>query len=157
MGEVNVMKFILVLTLMFNFLYAEGGHYKSYIPWETDSVFSAWLIKRYVDENATFSTVPKSQKIKKQFAINTSYSNMRRSARFTAFEATARIYKLDNKCIDRLKPIIRVLEMTPWRKHEDMHSFRFEVGFVPLFPKEDGEQSLQSAFDYIDKYCEDIK
>jgi len=151
------MKFILILTLVLNFVYAEDGHYKSYVPWETDSVFVAWLIKRHVDKNAVFSTVPKSEKIEKEFAINTSYSEMRRSSRFTAFEATARIYKLDNKCIDKLKPIIRVLEMTPWRKHEDMRSFRFEVGFVPLFPKEDGKQSLQSAFDYIDKYCEDTK
>ncbi len=157
MDRVIIMKYFLVFLLLVNLLYAEGRHYKSYVPWETDSILVAWLIKRYVDKDATFATVKKPTKIEKEYAINTSYSDMRRSSRFTAFEAAARIYKLDNVCIDKLKPIIRVLEMTPWRKHEDMRSFRFEEEIVPLFPTESGEQSLDDVFNYIDKYCEDKK
>ena len=150
------MKIFIILILSINLIYAEDRHYKSYVPWETDSIFVAWLIKRYVDKNAVFSTVPKPQKIDKEYAINTSNSKMRRSSRFTAFEAAVRIYNINDLCIDKLKPVIRILEMTPWRKHEDMNSFRFEEGIVKLFPKESGIQSLEKAFTYIDKYC-DIK
>jgi hypothetical protein len=151
------MKFVIALVLSISLAYAEGGHYKSYVPWETDSIFVAWLIKRYVDKDAVFSTIQKPEKIEKEYAINTSNSSMRRSSRFTAFEAAARIHNINNECIEKLRPIIRVLEMTPWRKHEDMRSFRFEEGIVPLFPAESGEQSLEDVFNYIDKYCEDKK
>jgi len=149
------MKTVISLMLMFSLgLSQDGGHYKSYMPWETDSVFVAWLIKRHVDKDAVFSAIKKPEKIEKDFAINTSYSDMRRSSRFTAFEAAARIHDVNNECVDKLRPIIRVLEMTPWRKHEDMKSFRFEEGIVPLFPSESGQQSLDKVFEYIDRYCE---
>lgn len=151
------MKKMILILLASSLLFAQGGHYKSYMPWETDSVFVAWLIKRHVDKDAVFSAIKKPEKIEKEFAINTSYSDMRRSSRFTAFEAAVRIYKIDDKCVDKLRPIIRVLEMTPWRKHEDMRSFRFEEGIVPLFPTESGQQSLEEVFMYIDNYCKETK
>jgi hypothetical protein len=157
MGRVNIMKFLLPLLILINLLYAEGGHYKAYMPWETDSIFVAWLIKRYVDKEAVFSTVPKSEKIAKKYAINTANSRMRRSARFTAFEEAARIYKIDNKCVEKLRPIIRILEMTPWRKEGDMHALHFEQGIVPLLPTKAGEHSLNKVFTYIDNYCKGVK
>ena len=151
------MKKTILIILTSTLLLAGGDHYKSYMPWETDSIFVAWLIKRHVDKDAVFSAIKKPQKIEKKFAINTSYSDMRRSSRFTAFEAAARIHNVSNECVDKLRPIIRVLEMTPWRKHEDMRSFRFELGIVPLFPEKSGQQSLEDVFNYIDKYCEETK
>lgn len=155
MGRTVVVKWFGVLMIMSSLLFSQEHHYKAYAPWETDSVFVAWLIKRHVDKDAIFSTVKKPEPIEKAFAINTSYSDMRRSARFTAFEAAVRIHGVQDACVDKLRPIIRVLEMTPWRKHEDMRSFRFEEGIVPLFPSENGQQSLEKVFVFIDKYCEE--
>lgn len=155
MGGAGIMKFILTLLVLVNLLYAEGGHYKAYAPWETDSVFVAWLIKRYVDKEAVFSSVPKSEKIEKKYAINTANSRMRRSARFTAFEEAARIYKINNRCVEKLRPIIRILEMTPWRKEGNIRALRFEQAIVPLFPSKTGEHSLEKVFAYIDNYCKD--
>lgn len=157
MGGLNILKTMILILLTSTLLYANGGHYKSYMPWETDSVFVAWLIKRHVDKDAVFSAINKPEKIEKKYAINTSYSSIRRSSRFTAFEVAARIFKVDNECVSKLRPIIRVLEMTPWRKHEDMRSYRFEEGIIALFPKQKGENSLERAFEYIDKYCKDTK
>ena len=157
MAKVDFMKFILLICILVIVSSANNKHYKSYMPWETDSIFVAWLIKRHVDKNAVFSAVQKPEKIEKQFAINTANSDIRRSARFTAFEMAAYIYKIDNKCIDKLRPIIRILEMTPWRKHENMDAVHFEMEITPLFPKEKGQQSLEKVFAYIDEYCRKTK
>lgn len=133
---------------------AHGAHYKTDRPWETDSVLVAWLIKKHVDHDAHFSSVPRNEKIAKKLSINTPYSPLRRSARFTAFDAASRMYKVKTSCVDKIKPLIRILELTPWRKHEYAEALRFEKGLAPLLPVEPGSGGLEDAFTYIDSFCD---
>ena len=148
---------IAILTLSIVSLSAQT--YKTYYPWESDSVLVAWTIDRFVDKNATFMTVDKKkEKIAKKNSINSSNSDLRRTARFTAFEMALHHYKIkSNGCIDELKRVIRVLEMTPWKKHEYLKALKFEEDFVPTFPSKIGEDGLDKAFETIDNFCKDSK
>ena len=108
MGKIG---FIVLLTITLSF----SQTYKTYYPWESDSVLVAWTIDKFVDKNASFISVDKKkEKINKKNAINSSTSNLRRTARFTAFEMTLHYYKIkSNGCTNALKRLIRILEMTP--------------------------------------------
>ncbi len=123
--------------------------YKTYSQWEIDALFVAWLISRHVDKDAAFRVVPKGTSIEAKYAINTPNSRFRRSGRETAFESALRHYDIHNDCSDKLTPIIRVLEMAPWRKSEDMHILSFESDVVTRL--KDG--NISAVFEYIDNYC----
>ena len=160
MGKTGVSK-ILILPFCLLLLGVAGNaysaHYKTDRPWETDSILVAWLIKYYVDKDAVFSSIPPGERIEKEFSINTPYSPLRRDARHTAFDAAARIFDVNSECIDKIRPLIRILEMTPWRKHEHLEAMRFEKELALLFPVEPGKGNLEDAFSYINSYCDSHK
>lgn len=151
----NAYKKIIALWLTFLMLVSSlpASVYKTYSQWEIDAVFVAWLISRHVDRDATFRIVPKSTQIDKNFSINTPNSKFRRSGKETAFESALRHYNIHNDCTNTLVPVIRVLEMAPWRKSEDIHILNFESHVVKLLK----EKGLSDVFGYIDNYCKGKK
>ncbi len=155
MGKFSVV--IGFLLLFQSAIYAKDNVYKTYYPWESDSVLVAWVIHKFVDSNATFIAVDKKvEKIGKKNSINSSNSKLRRTARFTAFEMALNYYKIkESKCTDELKRVIRVLEMTPWKKHEYEDILAFEEKFVTLFPKKLEDNNLTKSFEYLDNFCKD--
>jgi hypothetical protein len=134
-----------------------SSEYQSHYPYESDTILTSWLIKRYVDKDATFRSLPKSVKINKEHAINTPTSPFRRNARYTAYEMAKRHYNISDKCSDSLVRVIKVLEMMPWKKHEYEDILAFEEGLAPLFPQETGETDLSKVFAYIDQYCKELE
>ncbi len=156
MDKSIITKFLIIFFCLSLLGVAEKGfsaHYKTDRPWEIDSVLVAWLIKHYVDKDAVFSSVPRGEHIKKEFSINTPYSPLRRSARCSAFDAGVRIYKVKSQCVEKIRPLIRLLEITSWRKHEYPEALKFEQGLMPLIPLDPGIENLEKAFLYIDSYC----
>ena len=147
----NMYKKIVVLWLVPFMLLSSlfASEYKTYSRWEIDAVFVAWLISRHVDKNAEFHVVPKGTHIETKYAINTPNSRFRRSGRETAFESALRYYHIHNDCSDKLIPIVRVLEMAPWRKSENIHILKFESDAVRLLK----DENLSAVFGYIDNYC----
>jgi len=151
MGRIGRIIFISLSLLYLSF----ANEYKTYFPWESDTVFVAWVIKNYVDKNAKFKAVSKREKIEKNFSINTPFCDIKRNARFSAFEVSLHYYNIKNTiCIKKLQRLIRVLEMTPWKKHEFNDIVIFEKKFVSFFPKKIGEANLSKVFNYLDEYCQ---
>jgi len=138
---------------------AKNVIFKSYYPWESDSVLVAWVIHNYVDSNIKFiSFEKKKERIGKDNSINTADSKLRRTARFTAFEMALKYYEVEgDACTDQLKKLIRVLEMMPWKKQEFEEFVSFEDGFIPSFPQNIGDADLSKSFSYIDSYCKKKK
>jgi hypothetical protein len=150
-GAMGRFGFIILLILQ---TAISANSYKTYYPWESDSVLVAWVIDKFADTNASFIAVDKrKEKIGKKNSINSSNSKLRRTARFTAFEMALHHYKVDNSCTNKIKRVIRVLEMTPWKKNEYEDVLAFEEGFVTLFPTTIEDNNLTKAFLYIDKFC----
>jgi len=154
MGRVG---FLMLFLITIN---SYASVYKSYYPWESDSILVAWVIDKFVDKNASFIAVDKKEEklSTNENTINTSNSKLRRTARFTAFEMAVKYYNIkEDRCINRLKKIIRVLEMTPWKKEEYEDIVKFEERFVALFPKEIKDNNLSRAFKYLDNFCKEVK
>jgi len=151
-GSITMKLFLIwVSTLMF----ASATQYQNHYPFESDTILTAWLIKTYVDKDATFKSFPKTVTVNKEVALNTPNAYFKRSAKYTAYEMAKRKYDISDTCSDSLVKVIKVLEMMPWKKHEFMEILHFEEGLVPLFPKEVGDANLIHIFTYIDQYCKE--
>jgi hypothetical protein len=123
--------------------------YKTYAQWEVDALLVAWLISRYVEKNSKFEVVEKGTYIEKRYAINTPNSKFRRSGKETAFESALRQLNIHNSCTNILTPIIRIIELAPWRKSEHIHVLAFESDVMVQLQQQD----ISAAFNYIDNYC----
>lgn len=128
--------------------------YRTWAPWEIDSVLAAWAIKTYVNKDAQFVSIPRGTSVKSKFSIDIPPdSPYLRSAKQTAFEAVLRIHHIADDCTEKIKPIVRLLELAKWRKSESTLAQDFEIGLKPLLPVEPTEGNLQKAFEYIDRFC----
>ena len=143
----NILIVGLIMMVLLPSLHA--SLYKTYTRWEIDALFVAWIISRHVEPEAQFIVVPKGSDIEPSHAINTPRSRFHRSGRETAFESALRYYKIHTSCTEKLTPIIRILEMAPWRKSEDPKVLNFEHDIHTILQKSD----ISTAFDYIDHYC----
>ncbi len=152
MGRTTYKKYLIILFSFLLFLAPlNASVYKTYSQWEVDALFVAWLIKRYVEHDSEFVIVKKGTFIEKKLSINTPNSRFRRSAKETAFESALREFNIRNSCTDILTPIIRILELAPWRKSEYHHVLTFENSVVTRLK----EQDISAAFNYIDRYCKE--
>lgn len=138
----------LFMALSFS-LSLNASTYKTYTQWEVDALMSAWLISRFVESDAKFSIVKKGSIIDKEYAINTPNSKYRRGAKETAFESVLRQFSISDSCTKSLIPIIRVVELAPWRKSEYLYILNFENEIVDILNKD----GIERAFIYIDNYC----
>lgn len=149
------MKYIILIFILTISIFA--SKWELHYPYEIDSIATSWIIKRYIDKNATFVGYEKNVTLNKRFSINDKNSRFRRNGRFTAYEMAKRYYKISDKCTNRLVKIIKVLELMPWKKNEFEDVIEFENGLIPLLPKKSGDINLTKAFLYIDNYCKDKK
>jgi hypothetical protein len=132
---------------------AQGRLYTTWAPWQADSVLAAWALKRFVDPDAQFESAAGGTRLPADRALDTPDSPYRRTAARTAFEEVVRLHKLDFACIERLRPIIRVLELARWRKSESPQAEGFESALSQRLPREPGRGGLEPAFSYIDSFC----
>jgi len=129
----------------------------TWAPWEVDSALTAWVLRRHVWPQAIAETVARDSRISDGVMIDTPGANYRRSGTRTAFEAALRLHKIKTPCSDALRPIVRVLELAPWRKSEHADAEEFEAGFRPLLPRETRAGGLDAAFAYVDAYCRKLE
>ena len=151
-GVITVKLFYVWLSSIIS---VSATQYQMHDPIEIDTVLTAWLIKTYVDKNATFKSFPKSVTVKKEVAINTPNAYFRRNATYTAYEMAKRKYHISDTCSNSLVKVIKVLEMMPWKKQEFTTIMHFEEGLVPLFPDKVGDANLTKVFNYINHYCKE--
>ena len=150
----HLISIILVYGAMVTIVSAEKPSFYSWSPWETDSVLTAWAIKRYVFQGAIFASVPKGETLEMAQAINTPDANYRRSGTKTAFEMAVYHHQLQFACLPTLKPLIRLLELAPWRKSTNSEAVKFEYHIKRLLPSQPQQHGLEPAFQYIDQYCQ---
>lgn len=133
--------------------YSQAASYSTWVPWQVDSVAAAWVLKRYVQPDAKFSSVPRGTSLPTAMALDTPDSPYRRSGRMTAFEQALRLHKVDVSCRGDLKKVVRLLELAPWRKMENPAAEKFEHDLNLLLPAGPTAGGLEAAFNYIDNYC----
>lgn len=154
MGIITYKKTLIILLISLFYLSPlNASVYKTYSQWEIDAVFVAWLINRHVEKDSEFIIVEKGVFIESEYAINTPNSRFRRGGKETAFESALRQLNIHTSCTDSLTPIIRIIELAPWRKSEYIHVLTFESDIFTLLKKQD----ISAVFSYIDEYCKGEK
>ncbi len=104
-------------------------------PWEIDSTLAAWAIKRHVHPEAEFAALARGTDIPPETSVDVPNSPYRRSGTETAFDEVVRIHKIDSSCAKKIRPIVRLLELVPWRKTGNKEAEDFEHGLRPLLPQ----------------------
>jgi len=157
-GVVCKMKKILFIFLTGAVLIHAQTYY-AYFPYETDTVLTAWLIRKYKDPEAKFIPVKRgtSPAVSAECQINTSVSPYRRSARFTAFQTAVKKVGATGECIRRLERISRIVEMAPWRKQEFPEASTLQLKIHEALKDGHTAGSMEAAFPVIEKFCASIK
>jgi hypothetical protein len=133
---------------------AQGQTFSTWAPWETDSVAAAWVLKRQVYPDATFQSLPRGTAIE-GLALDVPTAPYHRTATSTTFEAAIEQHHLQTPCVARLTPLIRLLELAPWRKSTNPDAEAFEARLAPLLPLEPTVGGLDKAFALLDTFCQE--
>jgi len=81
---------------------------------EPDKGASTWLIKRFINKNASFRFQPAGTDFTSGLPFDVPQSPYRRSHRFTTFESLRRAYKIEDPTVIKLGKIIHDLEINTW-------------------------------------------
>lgn len=148
------MKKILLFFLFLNVLLSAKIYYV-YVPLESDTILTAWLIHRYQDSNATFVGVNKGSAIDAvpDQQINTPNGTYRRTSHFTAYEFTRHKFGINSKCSQFYDRISRILEMAFWQRDEFPKIVVFQRKLHDTLPKKTGVLNLNKTFKFLDTTC----
>ena len=142
-----------LLTLL-TWVAAQGQTFSTWAPWESDSVATAWVLKRHVYPDATFQSLPRGTPID-GLSLDVPTAPYHRTATATTFEAAIQRHNIQTPCVARLTPLLRLLELAPWRKSTNPEAEAFEARLVPLLPMEPTAGGLEKAFAVLDTFCQE--
>lgn len=133
---------------------AQGQTVSTWAPWETDSVATAWVLKRQVYPDAAFQSLPRGTPLE-GLSLDVPTAPYHRTATRTTFEAAIERHSIQTPCVARLTPLIRLLELAPWRKSTNPDAEAFEARLAPLLPLEPTVGGLEKAFALLDAFCQE--
>lgn len=119
---------------------------------EIDRCASAWLIKRYIDENAVFAFLTDEElMVAEHFSFDTPFSKYRRTHRASTFEALRQGYSVNNDRVDYLAEMIHEIEINYWNKGKKSKVARFKFELEKrLRGAPDNQTALNRCFNYLD-------
>lgn len=97
----------------------DAGAEHVYVTWEgsePDRGASAWFIKRFVDTQAEFKTVPQNAPLPAGTAFDVPESRFQRSARYSTFELLVNEYPVADPAVKRIAVIIHDIEINTWQR-----------------------------------------
>jgi hypothetical protein len=119
---------------------------------EIDRCASAWLLKRHVDEEATFDFLTDQElMVTEGFSFDTPFSEFRRTHTQSTFESIQKRYSLNDNRVVFLAKLIHELEINFWNKNIEKKAAQFQFELKKLLQdSEDNSTALQRCFDYLD-------
>jgi hypothetical protein len=126
-------------------------------PWEADSAIAAWLISRYVSQNAEFASVIASTPLigdQARYAIDIAGGQYVRTNDDSAAGAVMRAHKIADPCAQTLHRFSRVLELSAWRKGQFPEAVMFEQYLRPTLEAiTSNKHGTDVLFKAIDQWC----
>lgn len=119
---------------------------------EIDRCASAWLIKRYVDEDAEFNFLSDQRlMVTDAISFDTPYSELRRTHTHSTFESIQNKYLLNDDKIKFLAQLIHELEINFWNKQVEKKAVHFQFELEKILQETaDPHKALQQCFKYLD-------
>ncbi len=94
----------------------KGQIFSTWEDFEADKCASIWLIKRFIDENATIKIFPKGELIKEGIPFDTPDAQLRRYHNMSTFESLLKHYGLKDPRLIYIGKIIYDIEVNTWEK-----------------------------------------
>jgi hypothetical protein len=130
------------------------GFSKVYSTWDTfepDKCGSAWLIKRFVDKEATFKFYPKGELISSGIPFDTPEAELRRYHNMSTFESILRKYKLNDPVLIEMGKIFHDIEINFWGKKIREESEGVQNTILKIETDyNDPNEILERSFEYFD-------
>jgi len=131
-----------------------SGFSQVYSTWDTfepDKCGSAWLIKRFVDQEATFKFYPKGELIASGIPFDTPEAELRRYHNLSTFEFILKKYKLDDPVLIEMGKIFHDIEINFWGKKIREESEGLQKMILKIEADyHDPNEILIKSFEYFD-------
>jgi len=148
------MKKEIVWVLFLIFIHAVSAHAGSdspiYTTWdnmELDKCASVWLIKRFIDTNATFKFIPKGEFVPEGIPFDTPEAEIRRYHNMAAFEFILRKHKIEDPALKKIGEIIHDIEINYWGKKKYEESLKLNNTIQEIISDSNSpEESIKRSF-----------
>lgn len=126
--------------------------YVTGVVMEIDRCASAWLIKRYIDTRAEFRLLTDEELMTTEgIQFDTPFAELRRTHRFSTFEAIKHKFSVDNNFVEHIASLIHEIEINFWAKKANKKAAKFEYELKQIIDKAtDNKAALAGCFSYLD-------
>ena len=151
----NILTLLSLLILLTTNTYSQDcSHlYSTGSVMEVDRCASAWLIKRFVDEDAIFKFIPEGELIRNGIAFDTPDAELCRTHNLSTFEVILDQYRISDKRLDQLAENIHDIEINFWGNKQSRRSCEVKrVVNEIIKTSENNEECLSKCFQYFDRF-----
>lgn len=125
---------------------------------ELDRCASAWLIKRYVDPEATFKFFPDGEFIPEGVAFDTPDARLTRTHNLSTFEIIMQRYAIDHDGINKIAQYVHDVEINFWSGKKNPEAARIEQQIRKIINHTPDQQDcLEKCFVYFDNLLERLE
>lgn len=147
--------YIWLIIICFPVYAIAGSDSHIYTTWENmeiDKCSSAWLIKRFIDKNASFKFVPKGTLITEGIPFDVPEAEIRRYNNMSAFEYIIRKNKINDPALQKMAEIIHDIEINYWgkKKYEESQKINDAVQEI-IRTSKTAEESLARSFKFFNE------
>jgi len=152
---------LLFFTILSPFFAAAQSASNIYTTWENmeiDKCASAWLIKRFIDKNASFKFIPKGELITEGIPFDVPEAEIRRYHNLSAFEYLMKKYDIGDPAVRKIGEIIHDIEINYWGTKAVKDSQKINDAVQEIIETStSAEKSLEKSFIFFDNLCSKIK
>lgn len=122
---------------------------------EVDRCASAWLIKRFVDEEAIFKFYPESSLITNGIAFDRPEGKLQRTHNKATFEVILNEYDIIDLRLHYIAGLIHDIEINFWGKKDNPESRKFEAAVRErMSSSQNNDECLAICFRYFDQFLQ---
>ncbi len=130
------------------------GFAEVFSTWDTmepDKCASAWLLKRFVDKDATFRFYPNGELIASGIPFDTPEAELRRYHNMSTFESILRKNKLNDPALLEMGEIFHDIEVNSWGRKVRRESKGVEIALRKIVKDHNGpNEILEESFVFLD-------
>ena len=145
--------FFLMIQACVGIVIAGMGHvYSTWDLVELDTCASAWLIKRFVDQEAEFKFYPKGELIEEGIAFDTPDAELRRTHGSSTFESILQKYGITDTALIKIGKIIHDIEVNYWAGQLESESEKVNADILGIIKKSKTPGEIfREGFSYFDR------
>ena len=136
----------------------ERGLFCTWEGFEADKCASIWLIKRFIDKNATIRFYPKGQTIREGIPFDTPEAEFRRYHNMSTFECLLKHFKLTDPRLSHIGEIIHDIEVNIWERKRFPETLEVQDAVNAIIQRGgSSEKVIRKSLEFFDSFYQRIK